>query len=78
MPNHCVFKDSSTTIKIRVVFEASAKTTISLMVEQRQIDGWTYISERPRQHSDWLAKVSGSSFSRHCENDLQVELEEEE
>ena len=41
MPNHCVFKDSSTTIKVRVVFEASAKTTISLMVDQRQIDGWT-------------------------------------
>ena len=41
MPNHCVFKDSSTTIKVRVAFEASAKTTISLMVDQRQIDGWT-------------------------------------
>ena len=30
MPHHCVLKDASTTTKLRVVFDASAKTTTGL------------------------------------------------
>ena len=34
LPHHCVFKDDSTTTKLRVVFDGSAKTTNGISINE--------------------------------------------
>ena len=41
MPHHCVFRDSSTTTKLRVVFDASAKTTSGISLNDKLMYGPT-------------------------------------
>ncbi|CAG7720501.1 unnamed protein product [Allacma fusca] len=48
MPHHCVIKESSTTTRVRVVFDASAKTTSGISLNERCMVG-------PKTQDDLIA-----------------------
>lgn len=45
LPHHCVVKDSSSTTKLRVVFDGSSKTTTGISINEKQLVG-------PRQQDE--------------------------
>ena len=76
MPHHCVLKDSSTTTKLRVIFDASAKTTSGISLNGKLMVRLTVQKDlfsilfRFRMHQAEVL-VDIAKFNR------QVELEEE-
>ena len=77
MPHHCVFKDSSTTAKLRVVFDASAKTKSGISLNDELMVGPTVKKDlfsvliRFRKHQVALSADIAKMYRK-------VELEEED
>ena len=77
IPHHCVFKDSSTATKLRVFFDASAKTTSGISLNDKLMVGPTVQKDlfsiliRFRMHQVALSADIAKMYR-------QVELEEED
>ena len=66
LSHHCVIKDASSTIKLRVVVEVSAKTASGVSLNVRL--SWTSTSKRSLWNSDSFSVPSSSTTCRHCQD----------
>ena len=74
---HCVSKESSTTTKLRVVFDGSAKTTTGVSFNDRLMVGPKI--QRPFQHSCSISTAPSSTFCADiAKMSRQVELDKED
>ena len=67
LPHHCVFKEDSTTTKLRVVFDGSAKTTKGVSINDALMVG-PVVQDYFFLHHQSVSLLPDSSLWRHGKN----------
>ena len=73
LSHHCVIKDASSTIKLRVVFEASAKTASGVSLNDRLMVGHQ-VQKGSLWNSESFSVPSSSTTCRHCQDEEKFSL----